>query len=980
MQPSILLPASPRSGICSQRARRLLLCCLLAILSFSLEAPAQNLVNNPSFEIMNNCPIGISDLGDQLAPNCANWFSANAATPDYFHSCTQATVCGVSPYANYIYMAGVPQNTFGYQNAFNDPTDPNDTQNAYAGIVYVPSQVSDITRNRREYIEVSLSSALDAGQFYEVSFYVSLADGSSYALTDLGAYLSVGAIVTTGSINALGVSPQIHDNTQFFTDKDNWVQIKGTYQAVGGEDHLVIGYFRNTLSFGTDFTDVPIDPMDTSCYAKALPAYGEFAYYYIDGVSVKLLCEYCGEDAYTVTPVADTQHADEGECCFKLDLTRKSGACDIGNIRVNLVPVAVTEPSYNSFNDTYTVAGNWSKTSSSSSTATWTRDPNADPQSVGTTETAGGLCIKAMSTPRTIVIEYFDDDMNYMCSDTVALPLCYTPTCCDSLNLQIEGAAYYQPDYCCFSVLADASSLCSRIDSIRILSQTDEPIFLLSDPTQTAASFLTFGRITLEEQEFIGGNICLSSATLSSFDVRIEYLDAEGSIICAIDTTLRCNCCVGLRTFKGDLCSSVPEGADPEACCRSVYITQDTGVRCKVYGVVLTGASGGVELQSTPIVFPPSGASGSLLQCYGSYCLEPGETRTILIDFLDSLGYVFCTKAITDTCEERSCCDSISLGFEFPFYPPWNVPDQCCASIYAVQPPGSDCKVYGINVINAQGGISYDPTRQVSLPNCGNCVRTIVASYCLEPGETRTITIEFLDISGNVMCTKTVVRSCPAVDSCCDKLKAEFVPAGSVGPQPRCCMDIKITKQPGLSCDVYGIRLTGASGGVALQGTPISIPTGNPSNPNTLIVGQVCAPYGQSRTVTVEFLDANGDVLCSKTISFTCPVDGGAPGSGGTNKTGTPSDSPLEGARLQAMPNPTASATTIQYYLPDNASIRLEVYNSLGRLVAVPEEGFRTMGEHSVMYATDNLPSGMYYIKLAIGDNVVTIPLVVTKK
>jgi hypothetical protein len=974
MQPSILLPAPPRSGI--HRARRLLLCCLLAILSFSLDASAQNLVNNPSFEIKYGCPIGIADLGDQLTPTCANWSTPNAATPEYFNSCVQVTTCNVTS-SNYVYMAGVPQNAFGYQDAFDDPNDPNDTQTAYGGIVYVPSS-SATTDTRREYLQVSLSNSLEADHLYEISFYVSLADGSSYALTGLGAYLSTVSMYVPG-ISFLGVQPQVQDDSQFFTDKDNWVQVKGIYEAAGGEDHLIIGYFRTTLESGTDYISVPIDPGDESCYAKALPQYGKFAYYYVDQVSVREIPCLCGPDGYDLAVVKDEEQGDEAtECCYQIELTRKEHACDIGNIRISLLPSVIPDASYN-FSETYTVAGNWFKTSSSSSTATWTRDPNAEPFEVDITEMVGGLCIRKFSTPRTIVIEYFDDEMNYMCSDVVEIPPCYTPDCCDMLDLQIQEAAYYLPDYCCFSVLADVYSLCSSIDAIRVQSLSNEPIFLLSDPTQTTSPSMTLGRVTLEGQEYIGGNICLSSATLTSFDIRIEYLDAEGEVLCSTTATLRCNCCTGLRTFEGDMCAGVPEGTDPDACCRGVYITQDAGVNCEVYGVVLTGATGGVELQSTPIVLPSTGASGSELQCYGYYCLEPGETRTILVDFLDMYGNVFCTKSITDTCH-LVCCESISLGVELPSYPPWNVPDQCCGSIYAMQPSESDCKVYGVNVINADGGIPYDPTRQVSLPNCGNCVRTIVGSYCLEPGETRTITIEFLDISGMVMCTKTLVRSCPEVDACCDKLKAEFVPAGSVGPQPRCCMDIKITKQPGLSCDVYGIRLTGASGGISVQTSPISIPTGNPSNPNTLIVGQVCAPYGQSRTVTVEFLDANGDVLCTKTISFTCPESGGAPGSGGTNKTGAPSDSPLGAVRLQAMPNPTASATTIQYYLPDNAAIKLEVYNSLGRLVAVPEEGFRTMGDHSVTYATDDLPSGMYYIKLAIGDNVVTIPLVVTKK
>lgn len=988
MQPSIPFSTLLRSGNCRCKVQRLLFSCLLAILLFSLESPAQNLVNNPSFEIKIKCPIGTSDNDDQLSPNCANWFSANAATPDYFNSCTQATVCGSAyPYTGSNQMIGVPQNTFGYQNAFDDPADPNDTQEAYAGIIYSPAlpphEHSDGDPNRREYLEVPLTSALQKDYFYEVSFYVSLADGSSFALKDLGAHLSVGAI-NGSTVWGLGVLPQVHDNTQFFTDKDNWVQIKGTYKAKGGETHLTIGYFRTTLDSTVDYIRVPIDAADTSCYARANGGFDQFAYYYVDNVSVTLLCG-CGESVYTATAVADPQRPAGDECCYTLNVKRKAGACEVGSIRAHLLPIAVGDVSFNQFTQIYAPAGNWllSTWASNYSNATWTRKTSVPSQVVGTTETAIGFCVKSVSVTRSVIIDYLDKQSNYMCSDTVELLSCAPDpsNCCDSLKLEIgtAGGTGMYADNCCFSILSKLPGFCDDIKALRITSLTDEPFFLWSDPANTTSS-MTFERFSQDGQDVVGGSLCLSSASISSFKVKVDYLDANGNVVCTLDTTLKCPCCVGLRVFKGNMCAVVPGDVDPEACCHGIYITRDDGADCKVYGISITNGSGGVALQSTPIELPPSGASGTLLQCYGYYCLEPGETRTVIIELLDSLGSVICSHVIVDSCEERSCCDSISLGFEFPFYPPWNVPDQCCASIYATQSSSSTCKVYGVVVEDADGGISYDPNRQISFPGCGTCSRTIVASYCLQPGETRTITIKFLDINGNVMCTKTIVRSCPAVDSCCDKLKAEFVLSSSPSPQPRCCMDIKISKLPGLNCDVYGIRLVGAVGGIALQTSLIPIPGPNPSNPTPLLVGQVCAAYGQSRTVTVEFLDISGEVLCSKTISFSCANEPGNPGTGGTQKSGVPSGDEIGTARLLAMPNPTASSTSIEYYLPESASMRLEVYNSVGQLIAVPEQGFRTMGEHRLTYATDALPSGMYYLKLSIGDKVVTLPLVVSKK
>lgn len=1083
------LPASPlplphkySHGIISGNIRSFLLVFLLWTIASYIDVQAQNLVRNPSFEIMSNCPVGISDLGDQLGPNCTYWFSANAATPDYFHSCTQATLCMSSDYNR---MVDVPQNTFGYQAAFDDPGNPNDTQNAYAGIIYSPSSTNTATDTRREYIEVSFSSPLQKDQLYEVSFYVSLADGSSYALTDLGAYITTGTIIS-GAITSLGVQPQIHDNTQFFTDKVNWVQVTGTYKAIGGEDHLVIGYFRPTLQANTDYTMVPIAAADTSCYAKNLPSYTQFAYYYIDNVSVKLLCR-CGAGGYTLTLTTDSQRpTTNDDCCYWINLVRQSGACAIRSVRLHVLPNSDNTP--NPFSQVYSkTPGNWllNTGASSSSATTWTKKTSTQ-FPVGMSDIAGGFCVHPGSEPRQLVVEYLDDNLHYMCADTIEMPNCLLD-CCETLVPTLYPFADITSGTCCYSIVTPLTESCNEIASVKISSLDGTQIFLSGDPLRTPVSSLTFNRYSIFPFSYVGGDLCLYAGT-GTHPIRLEYRTANGDVLCTKDTVLDCHCHCGIEFYESELLPVYDTGndeccwklavelkygacplkgvkadvinangstsvlnipslpgwpllptttwtsgkfclseavltgndslricyydannvlmccvtqpircldcceklhvssgpvchlslpMDPEACCRGLHITSDSGSTCDIYEVRVIGAAGGIPHQSTPISFPSDNTPVSALPCFGSYCLDPGETRVITIEFLDSLGEIRCTKFLEDSCAEKQCCDSIFLGFEYPLSLPGNPPDQCCASIYAIQSTTSDCKVYGVNVIGAQGGIAYDSTRVITFPGCPSCIHRTIGGYCLNPGETRTITIEFLRKDGKVLCTKTLNLSCPAVDSCCDKLKIET--EIDYNPDGSCCNRIALSKLPGLSCAVYGVTITGtgAQGGIPLQGTPITLPAYNPWVMSSFIAGSVCAPYGTSRTVTVKFLGINGTILCTKTVTVTCSDPVPKQGEDGRNGDGFGMDG--SSAALRAVPNPASGNTTVYYQLFSDAVVTMELYNSMGQLVAIPEKGFRKIGEHSVVCATDTLPSGVYYLKLTTAEGVVTIPLMVTK-
>lgn len=215
---------------------------LLLLILFCKYSFTQNLVPNPSFEDTIQCPAGTSSFNSSM-----NWISPTIASPDHFHSCNTSNV-------------GVPSNGFGWQTAR--------TGNSYTGIT-----TSDFVSSNeyREYIQCELISPLNAGQQYEVSFFVSLSEGSGKACDNIGAYLSSTQISSSSNLTLL-YSPQITSPINDpITSKTEWTEITGTFIATGGEKYITIGVF--TTNANTNWVNVSggwlFEP-----------------YYYIDDVSV----------------------------------------------------------------------------------------------------------------------------------------------------------------------------------------------------------------------------------------------------------------------------------------------------------------------------------------------------------------------------------------------------------------------------------------------------------------------------------------------------------------------------------------------------------------------------------------------------------------------------------------------------------------------------------------------------------------------
>jgi len=222
----------------------LLLIALTTIVCASNTFFAQNLVPNPSFENLTQCPNSFSQLS-----YAAPWYSPTYGTPDIFNACAGP---GVDIWTS---LACMPFNTMGFQYS--------NSGQGHAGLYTYDDDY-------REYIQAPLISPMQAGTTYLVSFYISQADHQPHnAAGPIGAYFSNAPIVDYATNAQLLSTPQVIGPAPIL-DTSSWYLVESLYVASGGEAYITIGNF-NTNS-NTSFA-----PGSAQWYSS---------YFYIDDVSV----------------------------------------------------------------------------------------------------------------------------------------------------------------------------------------------------------------------------------------------------------------------------------------------------------------------------------------------------------------------------------------------------------------------------------------------------------------------------------------------------------------------------------------------------------------------------------------------------------------------------------------------------------------------------------------------------------------------
>lgn len=78
-------------------------------------------------------------------------------------------------------------------------------------------------------------------------------------------------------------------------------------------------------------------------------------------------------------------------------------------------------------------------------------------------------------------------------------------------------------------------------------------------------------------------------------------------------------------------------------------------------------------------------------------------------------------------------------------------------------------------------------------------------------------------------------------------------------------------------------------------------------------------------------------------------------------------------------PNPFNGTTSIPFELPADRHVRLSVHDKLGRLVKVLVDADIKAGTHVSLFESVDLPSDVYYVRLAVGETVLTQGLILIR-
>lgn len=225
---------------------------IVALVAVTLTPQAQtfNLVPNSGFEDTN-----IKKLRSygQMEDVSMDWFSATEVPADVFGDGAKGD------------KIGIPTNDYG-------------TQEPAAGLCYAGFRAySKDPRMQRSYLEVKLPQMLDRDVMYCVSFDISLADLSRYAVNDIGVVVSDRKIEQP-NLGDMILQPDVKQKTnKVFQFAEGWEKFCGTFVGTGQEEYIVIGCFGSRSEMTIEKVKRPMGMTGPQL---------SHAYYFVDNVEI----------------------------------------------------------------------------------------------------------------------------------------------------------------------------------------------------------------------------------------------------------------------------------------------------------------------------------------------------------------------------------------------------------------------------------------------------------------------------------------------------------------------------------------------------------------------------------------------------------------------------------------------------------------------------------------------------------------------
>jgi Secretion system C-terminal sorting domain len=241
-----------------------------------------NLVPNPSLEQKDT----LATLPLACVPKY--WYSPNSiGSPDYVDS----SFINLYAFAQFPLPWTTISNAYNYWGNYNYNNIMNDGMRLpHDGSAYIGISVA----TGREYIATELLDTLQAGKTYAFEFHTLLSNWSELGFDLFGAAFTQDRLINFSSNNSLQMVSGVYDaggkTGQCLLDTVNWMTVRDTFIAEGGERFMTIG----------------TPDMNNLTECRFMPSGG--AYYFIDSFS--LICLDCDTTTIPPRPTAPVIPAD----------------------------------------------------------------------------------------------------------------------------------------------------------------------------------------------------------------------------------------------------------------------------------------------------------------------------------------------------------------------------------------------------------------------------------------------------------------------------------------------------------------------------------------------------------------------------------------------------------------------------------------------------------------------------------------------
>ena len=254
---------------------------ILCFLSFTLFSQ-QNLLKNPSFEIIDSTYYKMfANESKPFAINLKDW-KVTSPSPDLFSD----SIALNPPF----YSKGYKGLTHGNQNFTGKQTPKEGFY--YLGLAQYVEFDDKMVKPclATESIAGELKHTLEKGKTYNISAYVSLSETSNSSLKEIKFTFSDSLTIVNGTniwckirIDTTNSFNMYNSDSSWVNSKDEWVKIKGTYIAQGGEKYLNIGIPTSNPKLQNEKVKYKYR---TFRKYSSYPSGGVKCYYYFDEVSV----------------------------------------------------------------------------------------------------------------------------------------------------------------------------------------------------------------------------------------------------------------------------------------------------------------------------------------------------------------------------------------------------------------------------------------------------------------------------------------------------------------------------------------------------------------------------------------------------------------------------------------------------------------------------------------------------------------------